>query len=141
MIVLRPSEIYISTANVDMRKSIDGLASVVQQKFRLDPVSDAMFVFHNRHCDKIKILYWNKDGFCLLYKRMERGKFRFPQQLKGDTYRVSEDELYWLLHGLHIEEIKHYESLKPSFERSVISQTPTGKINEFVDNISMLNAP
>ena len=141
MIVLRPSEIYISTANVDMRKSIDGLASVVQQKFRLDPVSDAMFVFHNRHCDKIKILYWDKDGFCLLYKRMERGKFRFPQQLKGDTYRVSEDELYWLLHGLHIEEIKHYESLKPSFERSVISQTPTGKINEFVDNISMLNAP
>ena len=48
MIVLRPSEIYISTANVDMRKSIDGLASVVQQQFRLDPLSDAMFVFHNR---------------------------------------------------------------------------------------------
>ena len=141
MIVLRPSEIYISTANVDMRKSIDGLASVVQQQFRLDPVSDAMFVFHNRHCDKIKILYWDKDGFCLLYKRIERGKFRFPQQLKGDTYSVSEDELYWLLHGLHIEEIKHYESLKPSFERSVISQTPTGKINEFVENISMPNAP
>ena len=141
MIVLRPSEIYISTANVDMRQSIDGLASVVQQQFRLDPVSDAMFVFHNRHCDKIKILYWDKDGICLLYKRMERGKFRFPQQLKGDTYRVSEDELYWLLHGLHIEEIKHYESLKPSFERSVISQTLTGKMNEFVDNISMPNAP
>ena len=141
MIVLRPSEIYISTANVDMRKSIDGLASVVQQKFRLDTVSDAMFVFHNRHCDKIKILYWDKDGFCLLYKRMERGKFRFPQQLKGDTYRVSEDELYWLLHGLHIEEIKHYESLKPSFERSVISQTPTGKMTEIVYNISMPNAP
>ena len=124
-----------------MRKSIDGLASVVQQQFRLDPVSDAMFVFHNRHCDKIKILYWDKDGFCLLYKRIERGKFRFPNHIKGGTYTVTEAELYWLLHGLHIEEIKHYESLKPSFERSVISQTPTGKINEFVDNISMLNAP
>lgn len=120
MIVLRPSEIYISTANVDMRKSIDGLASVVQQQFRLDPLSDAMFVFHNRHCDKIKILYWDKDGFCLLYKRIEKGKFRFPQHINGDTYTVSEDELYWLLHGLHIEEIKHYESLKPSFQQSVI---------------------
>ena len=57
MIVIRPSEIYISTANVDMRKSIDGLASLVQQRFRLDPFSDALFVFHNRHCDKIKMLY------------------------------------------------------------------------------------
>ena len=141
MIVLRPSEIYISTANVDMRKSIDGLASVVQQQFRLDPLSDAMFVFHNRHCDKIKILYWDKDGFCLLYKRMEKGKFRFPQHIRGNTYSVTEAELYWLLHGLHIEEIKHYESLKPSFERSVISQTPTGKMTEIVDNISMPNAP
>ena len=141
MIVLRPSEIYISTANVDMRKSIDGSASVVQQQFRFDPVSDTMFVFHNRHCDKIKILYWDKDGFCLLYKRMELGKFHFPRHLKGDTYSVSEAELYWLLHGLHIEEIKLYESLKPSFERSVISQTPTGKMTEIVDNISMPNAP
>ena len=71
MIVIRPSEIYISTANVDMRKSIDGLASLVQQRFRLDPLSDALFVFHNRHCDKIKMLYWDRDGFCLLYKRLE----------------------------------------------------------------------
>ena len=67
MIVIRPSEIYISTANVDMRKSIDGLASLVQQRFRLDPLSDALFVFHNRHCDKIKMLYWDRDGFCLKY--------------------------------------------------------------------------
>jgi len=71
MIVIRPCEIYISTANVDMRKSIDGLASIVQQRFRLDPLSDALFVFHNRHCDKIKMLYWNSDraGAFLVYPR------------------------------------------------------------------------
>lgn len=112
MIVLKPSEIYISTSNVDMRKSIDGLASIVQQQFKFEPVSDAMFVFHNRHCDKIKILYWNRDGFCLLYKRIEKGKFHFPIHISGETYTVTEQELSWLIHGLHIEEIKHYESLK-----------------------------
>lgn len=112
MIVIKPSEIYISTANVDMRKSIDGLSSMVQQQFKLDPMSNAMFVFHNRHCDKIKILYWDRDGFCLLYKRIEKGKFYFPRYLDTDTYRVTEDELNWLLHGLRIEEIKRYEQLK-----------------------------
>ncbi len=112
MLTIKPSKIYISTANVDMRKSIDGLSSIVQQQFKLDLMSDAMFVFHNRHCDKIKILYWNNDGFCLLYKRIENGKFHFPKLLSGDTYTVSEQELSWLIHGLHIEEIKHYESMR-----------------------------
>lgn len=133
MIILRPTEIYISTANVDMRKSIDGLASLVQQKFRLDPVSDALFVFHNRHCDKIKMLFWNRDGFCLLYKRNENGKFHFPRHMTGDVYTVSEQELSWLLHSLHIEEIRHYESLKNA-------EYPTEKQHKNVDNISMSNA-
>lgn len=79
MLIIKPSKIYISSANVDMRKSIDGLAFIVEQKFALNPLSDIMFVFHNRHCDKIKILYWNGNGFCLLYKRIEKGKFRFSQ--------------------------------------------------------------
>lgn len=52
-----PTEIYISSANVDVRKGLDSFASVVEQQFKLDPMSGAMFVFHNRHCDKIKILY------------------------------------------------------------------------------------
>ena len=80
--ILKPTEkIYISSANVDMRKIIDGLSSIVGQKFQLNMFSDVMFVFNNRHCDKIKILYWDGDGFCLLYKRMEKKKFRFPMLL------------------------------------------------------------
>lgn len=85
MIVIKPSEIYISTANVDMRKSIDGLASIVQPRFKLNPFSDALFVFHNRRCDKIKMLYWDRDGFCLLYMRNEKGKFHFPQHMNGES--------------------------------------------------------
>ena len=138
MIVIRPSEIYISTANVDMRKSIDGLASIVMQRFKLDPVSDALFVFHNRHCDKIKMLYWDRDGFCLLYKLLEKGKFHFPKYLSGDVYTVTEQELSWLLHGLHIEEIKHYETLKNDGQCAEYS---TEKQHKKVDSISLRNAP
>ena len=92
-----PTEIYISTANVDMRKGIDGFASIVEQQFR---------------CDKIKLLYWDGDGYCLLYKRIERGRFRFPRKLTGDTFTVSREELDWLMHGLSIEEMRHYNRLK-----------------------------
>ncbi len=95
-----------------MRKSIDGLAYIVEQKFKLPVQSDMMFVFHNRHCDKVKILYWDGDGFCLLYKRLERDKFHFPKHITADKYTVTDTELDWLLHGLRIEEIRKYETLK-----------------------------
>lgn len=114
MILIKPSKIYISSANADMRKGIDGFASIVSQLFRLDPLSDMMFVFHNRHCDKIKILYWDGDGFCLLYKRIEKGRFRFPKHLCEEKYTVTEEEFQWLIHGLRIEEIHHYKSLELS---------------------------
>lgn len=124
MLNFSPSKIYISSANIDMRKQIDGLASIVEQQFKLDAMTDMMFVFHNRHCDKVKILYWDSDGFCLLYKRIEKGKFHFPKRLDSDKYTVTEKELNWLMHGLHIEEIRHYESLKSeklSTENSVLN--------------------
>lgn len=134
MLTIKPSKIYISSANVDMRKSIDGLSCIVEQQFALDPFSDAMFVFHNRHCDKVKILYWDGDGFCLLYKRIEKGKFRFPKKLERDRYCVSDAELFWLLHGLRIEEIRRYEQLKSC-------ETSTKKSYKSVDNNSMPNVP
>lgn len=112
MMTFKPDKIYISSANVDMRNGIDGLSAVVQQSFRLDPFSNAMFVFHNRSCDKIKALYWDGSGFCLLYKRIERGKFHFPISVSSDKYTVSNEEFEWLLNGLRIEEIVRYEALK-----------------------------
>ena len=112
MIFNPPEKIYISSANVDMRKSIYGLSSIVEQKFQLDMFSDAMFVFHNQHCDKIKILYWDGDGFCLLYKRLEKERFRFPRHISDGVHRITKEELTWLMHGLRIEEIKKYEVLK-----------------------------
>ena len=95
-----------------MRKSIDGLSSIVEQNFKLNPLSDAIFVFHNRHCDKIKMLYWDGDGFLLLYKRIEYGKFHFPTVIDSDKYTVTNEELNWLLHGLQIENVHKYERFK-----------------------------
>ena len=67
MILTLPNKIYISSANVDMRKSIDGLVSIVEDSFNCSSTDDALFVFHNKYCDKIKMLYWNTEGFCLLW--------------------------------------------------------------------------
>lgn len=67
MLISQPDKIFISSANVDMRMSIDGLSSIVEQCFQLSRFDGAMFVFHNRHCDKIKILYRDSDGLCQLF--------------------------------------------------------------------------
>ena len=112
MLICNPAKVYISSANVDMRESIDGLSSIVEHNFRLDPLSDAIFVFHNRHCDKIKLLHWDDDGFCLLYKCIEQGKFHFPKVIDSDKYTVTKEEFNWLFHGLQIEDVRKYEKLK-----------------------------
>ena len=111
MMLKLPNKIYISSANVDMRKSIDGLVSIIESSFNCSSTDDALFVFHNRYCDKVKMLYWNTEGFCLLYKRIEKGKFRFPKLIDSSVYSVTDEELLWLLHGLKIEDIKHYQKV------------------------------
>ena len=70
--------VYLSCGHMDMRKSINGLAAVVQGAFELDPFQGALFVFCNKDKNKIKVLHWDKDGFALYYKRRERGRFCWP---------------------------------------------------------------
>ncbi|QHA01962.1 IS66 family insertion sequence element accessory protein TnpB [Dehalobacter restrictus] len=60
---------------------MDGLASIVQQKFRLDPFTNPLFLFCGRRCDRIKVLYWEGNGFVLLYKRLENGRFQWPRSV------------------------------------------------------------
>jgi transposase len=87
-----------------MRKSINGLAAIVQGSFELDPFQGAVFVFCNKGKDKIKILHWDKDGFALYYKRREKGRFCWPslseQETKVDTTMA---DLNRLLDGLFME--------------------------------------
>jgi transposase len=104
--------VYLACGATDLRKSIDGLAAIVQLGFELDPFSQACFVFCNRGRDKMKILRWDLNGFWLYYRRLERGRFKWPPS--GDSPRlVSHRELQWLLDGLTLEQHKAHPAIHP----------------------------
>ena len=71
-------KVYIACGYTDLRKGIDGLARMVQQQFELDPFTNTLFLFCGRRRDRIKGLYWERDGFILLYKRLEQGAYQWP---------------------------------------------------------------
>lgn len=77
--ISQAEHIYLACGYTDMRKSVDDLASVVQQNFKLNPFSNSLFLFCGKRCDRMKALYWEGDGFLLLYKRLENGKFQWPR--------------------------------------------------------------
>ena len=101
--MLRPAntvQVYLYAEPVDMRKSIDGLSILVEQEMTLSPMDDALFVFCNRGRDKIKLLCWERNGFIVWYKRLEKQRFRWPKA--GDTLSLTGQELNWLLDGFDI---------------------------------------
>jgi len=95
--------VYLSCGHTDMRKSINGLTVLVQESFKLDPFADAIFVFCNRKRDRLKILEWDRDGFWLYFKRLEKGHFRWPQAGEAPTMTLTGEELSVLLGGVRVE--------------------------------------
>ncbi len=106
----KPSEIYLVAGVTDLRLGIDGYAHIVQTEFKLDPLTDRMFLFCNKSHNKLKILYWDKTGFWLLYKRLEKGTFKYPRQEDGAVV-LSEQQLRWLLEGLSIDQKRAFRNL------------------------------
>ena len=100
-------KIFVATAPADMRKSHDGLAALVEQVLRANPLSGQLFVFRNKSGDRVKLLYWDTDGYALWYKRLEAGRFRFPVVAAGET-RVSltAAELTMLLDGVDLASVR-----------------------------------
>lgn len=86
-----------------MRKSINGLSSIVESSFALDPFGNALFVFCNRSRDTLKILEWDGDGFWLHFKRLEKGRFKWPTQGDSATMTLTTEELTFLLGGSKID--------------------------------------
>ncbi len=92
--------VYLALEPVDMRKAMDGLSVLVEDTLGLDALSGQLFVFGNRRRDKIKILVWERNGFWVLYKRLEKARFKWPEPTEEGVVQISERELRWLLEGL-----------------------------------------
>ena len=108
-------DIYIACGYTDMRKSIDGLAAIVQQQFRMDPFSPALFLFCGKRRDRFKELLWEGDGFLLFYKRLENGTFRWPRS-QEDVKPITWQQFRWLMEGLELEQ---KTAIKPAETASV----------------------
>lgn len=104
-------KIYIITSFTDLRKGIDGYAHIVQDNFQLSPFQDALFIFCNRHRNKIKCLYWDKSGFWLWYKRLEEGHFKWIKTEPMQVIEIDQKQLRWLLDGLKIEQKTAFKEL------------------------------
>jgi transposase len=100
MIALPPnSRVWLAAGATDMRKGFDGLSAMVQTQLSEDPFSGHLFVFRGRAGDRVKILWWSGDGFCLFAKRLERGRFVWPHATSG-TVHLSGAQLAMLLEGI-----------------------------------------
>jgi transposase len=106
MLNLPPAvRIWLATRATDLRKSFDGLAELVRQQLHNDPLSGHLFVFRNKRADRLKLLYWDEDGFVIVYKRLEAGTFRFPAA-QADGVEIRAAELQLLLDGIDVESVK-----------------------------------
>ncbi len=97
--------IYIACGYTDLRRGIDGLATIVEAQFKMNPFQKAMFLFCGRRRDRLKALYWEGDGFLLLYKRLEHGSFQWPRS-KNEVKALTPQQYRWLMEGLKIEQPK-----------------------------------
>ena len=106
-------KVYLAVGITDMRKSINGLSILVQSSMELDPFSGHLFVFCNRRRNILKILYWDRNGFCLWHKRLEKHRFKWPD-VASDVFKIGQRELMWLIEGLDIEQTDAHSMLSYS---------------------------
>ncbi|HEY2733726.1 MAG TPA: IS66 family insertion sequence element accessory protein TnpB [Polyangiales bacterium] len=100
--------IYCASAPVDLRRSFDGLAAATKDTLAKDPRSGALFLFVNKAGNRLKAIWWDRTGYCLLYKRLERGVFRFPSAVRpGDaSIAIDSAEFAKILEGLDLAKMK-----------------------------------
>ena len=102
-----PGRIFVCLLPTDMRKSFDSLAGLVEQQLGQDPLAGDLFVFRSRRGDRLKLLYWDTDGYVIVYKRLEAGVFRFPAAAEGQaSVTVRAAELAMLLDGVDWQNAK-----------------------------------
>ena len=104
--------VYLYRSSIDFRKSIDGLSALVEQALGHNPFGAALYLFINRRRDKLKALYWHRNGFCLWYKRLEAERFAWPEAAADEaTCVLTAKELEWLLEGFDLWAAKPHKTL------------------------------
>jgi transposase len=106
--------VYLHREPVDFRKSINGLAAIVEGEMQRSAFSGAPFVFCNRARDKLKLLYWDQSGFALWYKRLEQAKFHWPRRDRQAVIELSEQQFQWLLAGYDIARLQPHAPVQYS---------------------------
>jgi transposase len=104
-------QVYLCREPIDFRKAINGLSVMVEQELGLNPFGSALYVFVNRSRNKIKVLYWHRNGFCLWQKRLEDEKFHWPKHGELNTQMVTIREFEWLLEGIDLWRNKPHKTL------------------------------
>ena len=105
------AQIWFYRQPVDFRCQIDGLSYLVADTLQKDPASGQLFVFRNKSADKLKMLYWDDQGFWLLYKRFEKCRFKYPR-IVDEALELSPQQLQWLLSGIDFTKQKTQNPIK-----------------------------
>ena len=101
----KAQKIYIAVGYSDLRRGIDGFASIIQNTFHTNPQTNALFIFCGRRSDRIKALSWDTDGYILLYKRLEGGRYQWPRT-EEELKELTPQQFRWLMEGLSIYQKK-----------------------------------
>ena len=104
------TRIFVASGWVDFRKAINGLATMVVEQWDCAPNDGSVYVFYNRDCDRVKCLFWDKNGFVLYQKRLERGRFKLGKGAK-DSCSITHQQLEWLLAGLDFQLMAEFSHL------------------------------
>ena len=96
-------KIYIACGYTDLRRGIDGLSGIVRQQFQLNPFTNTLFLICGKRADRIKGLYWEEDGFVLMYKRLETGVYQWPRN-EAEARQLTMQQYRRLMEGLNIEQ-------------------------------------
>lgn len=104
------TRVYVATSAVDFRKAINGLAALIVEQFEMAPNDGSVYVFYNRSIDRVKCLFWDKNGFVLYHKRLERGRFKFGK-CADNSYVITPQQLDWLLAGLDFKLMAEFPQL------------------------------
>jgi transposase len=125
MLTLPPGvRLFVATERTDGRKGIDGLAAIVRSRFAENPLSGSIYVFFTRRADRVRILYFDRDGYVLVTKRLEHGHYRVPWVSERGRVVIEAAELLLVLEGIDLEGSRRRARWVPR-TRSEVSATPS----------------